>query len=124
MEPGPAGDDHGPWGAPAEIWRLHAAADDALLGRLTVYERDFPWVSAKLAATPAFEPLRPLFQQEVRLARRLEDDEDAGTWEDAYERVRAAVRLVAPDGVPVPEFLLHVDGDEAWWRYSDEPFDG
>jgi hypothetical protein len=24
----------------------------------------------------------------------------------------------------VPEFLLHIDGTEAWWRWSDEPFEG
>jgi hypothetical protein len=108
----------------AEVWRLHAAADGALLGRLTVFERDFPWINARLTATPAFEALRPLFREEARLARHLaETDEDVDTWEDAYAGVRAAVRLVTPDGVRVPEFLLHIDGDEAWWRYSDEPFD-
>ncbi|MBX6751337.1 MAG: hypothetical protein IRY85_17015 [Micromonosporaceae bacterium] len=28
-----------------------------------------------------------------------------------------------PEGRDVPEFLLHIDGDQAWWRWSDEPFD-
>ena len=23
----------------------------------------------------------------------------------------------------VPEFLLHIEGDTAWWRWNDEPFD-
>jgi hypothetical protein len=32
------------------------------------------------------------------------------------------VSLAAPDGHLVPEFLLHIDGSEAWWRWSDEPF--
>ncbi|GIJ13108.1 hypothetical protein Van01_63220 [Micromonospora andamanensis] len=40
-----------------------------------------------------------------------------------YETVRNAVTLRYPDGQEVPEFLLHLDGDEAWWRWSDEPFD-
>jgi hypothetical protein len=31
------------------------------------------------------------------------------------------VRLLAPDGRPVPELLLHIEGD-AWWRWSDKPF--
>jgi hypothetical protein len=31
--------------------------------------------------------------------------------------------LTYPDGRDVPEYLLHIDGDEAWWRWSDEPFD-
>jgi hypothetical protein len=107
-----------------EIWRLHAATDDALLGRLTVYDRDFPWLSAKFAATPAFEPLRPLFQKEAQLVQALEDDDrPANAWSSAYEQVRATVHLLSPDGAQVPEFLLHIDGDEAWWRYSEEPFD-
>ncbi|MEV6847472.1 hypothetical protein [Actinoplanes sp. NPDC051411] len=34
-----------------------------------------------------------------------------------------AVTLRYPEGNEVPEFLLHIQGDEAWWRWSDEPFD-
>ncbi len=30
--------------------------------------------------------------------------------------------LTSPDG-PVPEFLLHIEGEQAWFRWSDEPFD-
>lgn len=29
---------------------------------------------------------------------------------------------MAPDGRPVPEFLLHIEGADAWLRWSDEPF--
>jgi hypothetical protein len=36
--------------------------------------------------------------------------------------VADAVSLAYPDGRRVPEFLLHIDGLEAWWRWSDEPF--
>jgi hypothetical protein len=25
-------------------------------------------------------------------------------------------------GALVPEFLLHIDGEDAWWRWSDESF--
>jgi hypothetical protein len=31
-------------------------------------------------------------------------------------RLPAAACLLAPDGRPVPEFLLHIQGAEAWWR--------
>ena len=81
---------------------------------------DFPWLNAELRATPAFERLRPLFAEELRL---LDADDDIPTQESAYDRIRAAVRLEDPDGVRVPEFLLHIDGTDAWWRWSDEPFD-
>jgi hypothetical protein len=40
----------------------------------------------------------------------------------AHDRVRQVVGLVSPSG-PVPEFILHIDGDEAWFRWSDERFD-
>jgi hypothetical protein len=30
------------------------------------------------------------------------------------------VSLLYPDGRPVPEFLLYVDGEDAGWRWSDE----
>jgi hypothetical protein len=35
-------------------------------------------------------------------------DEDPESWDAAYCRIREAVRLLAPDGRPVPEFLLHI----------------
>jgi hypothetical protein len=40
-----------------------------------------------------------------------------------YGRIRATVRLVNPAGDDVPEFLLHIEGAVAWWRFSDEPFE-
>jgi hypothetical protein len=57
----------------------------------------------------------------VSVARGL-SNLGAPVWEAAYDRIRQAVRLLAPDGRPVAEFLLHIDGDDAWWRWSDEPF--
>lgn len=48
-------------------------------------------------------------------------DDDPQTWEAAYETIRGAVTLHYPGGRPVPEFLLHIDGGDAWWRWSDEP---
>lgn len=45
-----------------------------------------------------------------------------GKWEAAYRRIREVVRLLAPDGRTVPEFLLHIEDEDAWWRWSDEPF--
>ncbi len=41
----------------------------------------------------------------------------------AYNAIRTVVTLRYPEGHEVPEFLLHIDGDVAWWRWSDEPFD-
>jgi hypothetical protein len=99
-------------------WRL--VRGDELLAELAVTGEDWPWLYADVRPAAAFAQVRPLFDDEARRADHMDDDPDA--WEAAYHRIRHAVRLLAPDGRPVPEFLLHIDGDEAWWRWSDEPF--
>jgi hypothetical protein len=101
-----------------ETWRLYKG--EQLIAELVVTDQDFPWLNARLEAKPGFEALRSLFDEEVRLAEAVKDNMDA--WEAAYNRVREAVSLAAPDGRRVPEFLLHIEGEEAWWRWTDEPF--
>jgi hypothetical protein len=101
-----------------QVWRLYDR--DEVLAELTVVEADWPWLRARLAGTEAFERVRPLFAEELRL---LELDASVPQWEVAYARISSALGLAGPDGVRVAEFLLHVEGDEAWWRWSDEPFD-
>jgi hypothetical protein len=93
---------------------------EELLAELIVTGGDFPWLNARIRATPQFAAVRPLFEEELRALECIDDD--LGSWEAAYDRIRAAVSLLYPDGRPVPEFLLHVDGEDAWWRWSDEPF--
>lgn len=101
-----------------ESWRLYQGRE--LLGRLVVTDADFPWLKARFEPESGFERVRPLFEEELRLLDAVDDDVDA--WEAAYGQVRGAVSLAAPDGRRVPEFLLHVQGEIAWWRWSDEPF--
>ncbi|MDF5756303.1 hypothetical protein [Spongiactinospora sp. TRM90649] len=38
-------------------------------------------------------------------------------------QITDALTLVREDGTPVAEFLLHIEGDDPWFRWSDEPFD-
>ncbi|GLY02896.1 MULTISPECIES: hypothetical protein [Actinoplanes] len=109
--------DHG-----ADVWTLHRRGDGRLLARLAVTDTDFPWLYARVeAGDDDLTPLRPLFADELHLLNDVGTDVPA--WEQAYELIRDAVTLRSPEGVDVPEFLLHVEGDEAWWRWSDEPFD-
>ncbi|MFY1695908.1 MULTISPECIES: hypothetical protein [unclassified Solwaraspora] len=103
-------------------WTLRDHAG-VLLADLAVTDGDFPWLYATVRPTGAFAPLRPIFDAELRALRVVEDGPDDGAWDRAYQQVRAAVVLIDPDGVAVPEFLLHIDGDQAWWRWIDEPFD-
>jgi hypothetical protein len=104
-----------------ETWTLHRRDDGQLLAHLTVTGGDFPWLNARADPQDGFELVRPLFLEDLRLIDGVDDQPDA--WERAYEAIRSAVTLRYPDGTNVPEFLLHIDGHDAWWRWSDTPFD-
>ena len=106
-------------GMPDSVWRL--LDGDIEVARLVVTEPDFPWVHARLEPTEAYAAVRPLFDEDLRLSDRF--DEDPAAADEAYYRIRERLTLVDPDGRVVPEWLLHVDGDQAWWRWNDEPFD-
>src|SRR5215217_5284590 len=61
---------------------------------------------------PGSRSTRPLFDAELA-ATESED------WHEAdrlYHGIREELRLTYPEGGDVPEFLLHVRGDEAWFR--------
>lgn len=103
-------------GFEGQVWRLYSGEEP--IGQILIDDTDFPWLSGRFSATPAFEPLRELFVRELALV----DGEEFEEWERAYDEVRRRVSLTSPDS-PVPEFLLHIDGDRAWFRWSDKPFD-
>ncbi len=98
----------------------HLVRGDELLAELVVTGGDFPWLNAEIRPAAGFAEARPLFDDELRQLDLLDDDPEP--WEAAYHRIREAVCLLAPGGRPVPEFLLHIQGTDACWRWSDEPF--
>ncbi|GIE95356.1 hypothetical protein [Paractinoplanes rishiriensis] len=99
-------------GDQGEVWTLRRFGDDGeLLARLVVKDGAFPWLYARIEELDGFGAVRAL----------LESYDDEG--DSSYLAVRNAVALHYPDGARVPEFLLRVDGQEARWRWSDEPFD-
>ncbi|MFF7445407.1 MULTISPECIES: hypothetical protein [unclassified Streptomyces] len=103
-------------GFEGQVWRLHSGGEP--IGEILIDGADFPWLSGRFRATPAFTPLRELFARELALM----EGEEIEKWERVYDEVRRRVSLTSPDG-PVPEFLLHIEGDAAWFRWSEEPFD-
>lgn len=103
-----------------EVWTLRRRSDDQTVADLAITGGDFPWLNARVEPREGFAEILPLFAEELTRLDRIDDE--AGSWEEAYDALRAAVSLHYPGGGEVPEFLLHVDGDEAWWRWSDEPF--
>jgi hypothetical protein len=100
-----------------QTWQLRQA--DTVIARFTVVDSDFPWLHARVEATPDFEQYRPLFDEELRAL----NEEAWERFDAANQALRASVQLHYPDGRRVPEYILHVEGDVAWWRWADEPFD-
>jgi len=106
-------------GFEGEVWQVRTGEEP--VGEILIDDADFPWLSGRFTAGPAFAAVRDLFARELALIER--DDEDhQQEWEAAYDEITSCVSLSSPDG-PVPEFLLHIEGDRAWFRWSDEPFE-
>jgi hypothetical protein len=50
--------------------------------------------------------------------RELLDADRMDEWQEAYDELAEGLRLEPLDGrEPITEFLLHIDGQQAWWRY-------
>lgn len=103
-------------GRTGEVWRLLRAG--AVVGEIVVDGGDFPWLGGRFVPGEGFAELRPLFERELALL----EAERFGEWEAAVDAIEAEVELVAPGG-PVAEYLLHIDGERARFRWSDEPFE-
>jgi hypothetical protein len=112
-------------GYEGEVWHVRqvpgAGEDVGEIGEILIEDADFPWLSGRFSAGPAYGAVHHLFVRELALAERG-DAEHWTRWEEAYAEIERRVRLVSPDG-PVAEFLLHIQGDRAWFRWSDEPFE-
>ncbi|MFD8817091.1 hypothetical protein ACFV23_37795 [Streptomyces sp. NPDC059627] len=102
-------------GFEGDVWQVRGGREPA--GEIVVDEADFPWLHGAFTPGPGFAAVRDLFARELALA----EDEDWEAWEEVQDEIRRQVSLISPDG-PVPEFLLHIEGDRAWFRWSDEPF--
>jgi len=59
------------------------AGETRLVAELVVTGGDSPWLYATVLPTPAFDELRPLFVEELRLLDRL--DQDVEVWEAGYD---------------------------------------
>ncbi|MEV5970458.1 hypothetical protein [Streptomyces sp. NPDC051921] len=103
-------------GFDGQVWKL--VRQEEPLGEIVIDEADFPWLHGQFVPTTAFGEVKPWFDESLVLL----EAEEYERFDDAYERISGALSLVAPSG-PVAEFLLHIDGGRAWFRWSDEPFD-
>jgi hypothetical protein len=99
-----------------QVWRLYRGAER--VADIVVEDTDMPWLVGRVVPAPGFAALRPVFAREQEILD-APGDLDAEAWERAYEPI-SRLTLASPAG-PVAEFLLHVDGDEARFRWADEP---
>lgn len=88
-----------------------------LLGTLRQYDSDFPWINCKFEPTEAFQQFKPLFDEELEFMKS--EPFDIEEWDAAYRKIiDLNLRLIdLTDETSITEFLLHIKGDEAWFRY-------
>jgi len=98
-----------------DLKTLQLKRGEILLGTLQVRNLDMPWVICAFEATEAFDDVRSLFDEELKMV----DKDDMDDWEKAYQRIEelGLVLVDVEGGKSITEFLLHVHGNEARFRY-------
>lgn len=109
-------DDH----RDGQLWQLRQ--DGEVVARIRVHGADQPWAVGQFAPEPGFAELAPLFQRAVELVDS-DGDLDVDAWEAVQTQICQRVVLAKPDGQRVADFILHLRGGEASFRWSDEPLD-
>ena len=103
----------------SERWLLMSG--NTLVGSIDVAGADQPWLTGHFNPEPAFREFEDDFSRELALVEG-NLSERVAEWEEVYGRIQDRLRLVKPDGTVVPEYLLHISGDDVWFKYSDERF--
>jgi len=94
---------------------LHLKRGEELLGVLRSKDTDFPWVNCEFEPSASFAKVQPLFEEELTLL----DADMMDEWQIAYDRISdLGLQLMdTKDEKDIGEFLLHIRGNEAWFRF-------
>ncbi|MEV7197990.1 hypothetical protein AB0N81_40285 [Streptomyces sp. NPDC093510] len=63
---------------------------------------------------PAFSQFKPWFDE----INALVEEGEFERFDEVYDLIEGALTLESPSG-PVAEFLLHIDQERAWFRWSE-----
>ncbi|EGD43780.1 hypothetical protein ACWZJV_04655 [Nocardioides sp. WG-D5] len=101
----------------SNTWKLMEKTE--VVGLLTVTGSDFPWLEGAFVPSAGFDKWRAVFAEESRLVEHenLEETDEYDAWELLVEQITGALNMVDPQGQVVEEFLLHIDGAHASWRW-------
>jgi hypothetical protein len=97
-------------------WELRQG--DTLLGILTAYSWDFPWVDCDFAPTQAGRDHGALFSEELQSLLDVRHDEDWQTWEAAYHTIEAQGVVFVPADDAARDLLADLverAGDNVWF---------
>jgi hypothetical protein len=97
-------------------WELRKGG--AVLGTLTAYGWQYPWLDCDFDATDAFDDYRDLFVGEFRLLDASEREVADWEWENAYRKIIASGIAFVPVNDPafdLRDHLIDAEGDIADW---------
>ncbi|WP_424216897.1 hypothetical protein ACN20G_32885 (plasmid) [Streptomyces sp. BI20] len=97
-----------------QVWRLERSGEP--LGEILVDEAEFPWLRGRFRPGPAFAEVAPWFARSLAVL----DAGEYGRFDEEYAPIAATLTLRSPTG-PAAEFLLHIEDDRAWFRWSTHP---
>jgi hypothetical protein len=99
---------------------------ETVLGTLTAYTWDFPWMDGDFQPAPGADDYRSLFTEELQpLVEDAEHTEDWTAWEAAYRKIEAlGLRFVPVDAAArrLKDDLFEIAGDKLWFDaiFADE----
>ena len=88
---------------------------DETLARIVVHGIDQPWFLGRFEPLGGFEVVRGRFERELHVL----EQKDWAAFEELWAELRGlGVTLERPrTGEVAGEFLLHIEGEDAWFRY-------
>ncbi len=94
-------------------WTLRHGDD--VLGLIDVRSFDQPWYEGEFTPLQGFSLVKPYFDKDLVLLEQEKWDEFEQLWDDL--RSTGIVIENTHTGQRVSDFILHIEGSRAWFRY-------